>query len=248
MTKLINNDAMVELDKLIAERERERGDVAIITDLPYGKTQNSIDVKLPTKELWNKIDNLANTFITTAQTDFMVELVSNKPKGWKWFDLVWDKQIASGFLNANRQPLRKHENILVFYKGKLTYNPQFTDGAEPLHSRGTAYLEKPINNQNYGAFKNIERPTNKKDTQRYPTSIISIGKTHPSKAVHATQKPVELYEWLIKNFTDENDLVVDITMGSGTTGVAAKNTNRKFIGIEKDEKYYNIAVSRIEGE
>ena len=158
-------------------------------------------------------------------------------------DLIWDKVLTSGFLNAKRMPLRQHEQIAVFYKKLPKYNPQFTSG-KPLHSKGKAYKDKPIVNQNYGVFHTAD-DSRAGSTEKYPTSILKFQKPHPSISVHRTQKSVELLEWLINTYTNEGETVLDNCMGSGSTGVACINTNRNFIGYELDEKYFKIAEKRI---
>lgn len=156
------------------------------------------------------------------------------------YNLVWDKSLPSGFLNANRMPLRVHEDIMIFYKHLPTYNPQFTEG-KPIHASKS--LSKK--NNNYGKF--THRRIEKTDiTKKFPKSILSFPKPHPSTCVHPTQKPVELLEWLIKTYTNENELVLDNVFGSCSTGIACLKTNRNFIGMEKDSEYFKIGKERIE--
>lgn len=159
------------------------------------------------------------------------------------YDLVWDKVLTSGFLNAKRMPLRQHEQIAVFYKKAPTYNPQFTQG-KPLHSKGKAYLEKDMTNRNYGKFNALE-DTRKGSTEKYPTSILKFSKPHPSITKHATQKSVELREWLVKTYSNPYDTVLDNCMGSGTIGIACKRTSRNYIGIDNDPEAYETAKSLI---
>ena len=162
--------------------------------------------------------------------------------------MVWDKRLPSGFLNANRMPLPSHEDVLVFYKKMVKYNPQKYKGKKN-NSKGNIE-NKNYENNNYGEFAQVDNREIHGD-MKFPRSVIgydtvlSYQKPHPSICVHPTQKPVELLEYLIKTYTNEGNLVLDFTMGSGSTGVACKNTNRKFIGIELDEKYFDIAVDRI---
>ena len=218
----------------------------ILCDLPYGITQNKSDIIIPFEPLWEQYERIIKdngAIILFAQGVFYIDLVNSNRKLFR-YDLVWDKCLVSGFLNAKRMPLRQHEQIAVFYKKLPTYNPQFTQG-KPLHSKGIAYTNKEIKNQNYGKF-NITDDIRAGSTQKYPTSIIKFQKPHPSITIHRTQKPIELLEYLIKTYTNENDLVLDNCMGSGSTGVACKNLNRNFIGIELDENYFNIAKERID--
>ena len=214
----------------------------VLCDLPYGTTQNKWDAVIPFDSLWEQYNRVAKpnaAFVLFAQGLFYVDLVNSNRANFR-YDIVWDKQLKSGFLNANVMPLRVHEQIAVFYKSKPTYNPQKVKG-QPTHSKGTAVFTKDVTNNNYGDYTPVENINDMK----YPSSILSYQKPHPSVSVHPTQKPVELLEYLIKTFTNEGDTVLDNTMGSGSTGVDCMNTNRNFIGIEKDEKYFDIAKSRI---
>ena len=152
--------------------------------------------------------------------------------------MIWKKgERTSGFLNVKRMPLRNHEDILVFYKVQPTYNPQMTKG-NMSHSKGK--LNKKQQNNCYGQFEDVQ--TNFSE-YKYPKSILNFDRPHPP--IHPTQKPVSLLEYLIKTYTNENDIVLDFTAGSGTTGVACMNLNRKCILIEKDEKYCEIIVNRL---
>ena len=217
----------------------------ILCDLPYGTTRNSWDEVIPFDKLWaqyNRIIKDNGAILLFAQGKFYVNLVSSNMKMFR-YDLVWDKELVSGFLNAKRMPLRRHEQVAVFYKHLPTYNPQFTQG-KPLHSKGTAYQTKELTNNNYGDFKTTD-DDRAGSTEKYPTSIMKFQKPHPSVCVHPTEKPVALLEYLVKTYTNEGDVVLDNCMGSGSTGVACKNTNREFIGMELDENYYKIACERL---
>lgn len=155
------------------------------------------------------------------------------------YDLVWEKTKAGGFLNAKRMPLQAHENISIFYKKLPTYNPQM--------EQGKPYTKKAVTNgdgNNYGKFNRVGQ-VHINNGKRFPRSVIKISNDN-HKSLHPTQKPVALLEYLIKTYTNECETVLDNCMGSGSTGVACKNLNRKFIGIELDENYFNIAKERIE--
>ena len=237
---LLHGDCL-ELMKQVPDKSID----LILCDLPYGTTRNSWDEVIPFDKLWaqyNRIIKDNGAILLFAQGKFYVNLVSSNMKMFR-YDLVWDKELVSGFLNAKRMPLRRHEQVAVFYKHLPTYNPQFTQG-KPLHSKGTAYQTKELTNNNYGDFKatNDDRVGS---TEKYPTSIIKFQKPHPSVCVHPTQKSIELLEYLIKTYTNEGDTVLDNCMGSGSTGVACKNTNREFIGMELDEKYFKVACERL---
>jgi site-specific DNA-methyltransferase (adenine-specific) len=217
----------------------------ILCDLPYGETQNPLDKPLPFEPLWEQYTRIIKdngAIILFGQGLFYIDLVNSNRKLFR-YDLVWNKQLTTGFLNANRMPLRQHEQIAVFYKHLPVYHPQFTEG-KPLHGRGVAYKSKACKNENYGKFEQQD-DTRKGSTQKHPTSILQFAKPHPSVAQHRTEKSISLLEWLIKSYTEEGANVLDNCMGSGTTGVACVNTNRNFIGIEIDEKYFNVAKNRI---
>ncbi|MGN0004988.1 MAG: DNA-methyltransferase [Candidatus Gastranaerophilaceae bacterium] len=197
------------------------------------------------KGLWthyNRIIKDNGAILLFGQGLFFIDLVNSNRKIYR-YDLVWDKQLTSGFLNANRMPLRQHEQIAVFYKKLPTYNPQFTQG-KPLHSKGVSYQNKEHKNQNYGDF-HMTDDNRKGSTEKYPTSILSFQKPHPSVAKHRTEKPVELLKYLIRTYTNEGDTVLDNCMGSGSTVRAALFENRKAIGIELDKEYYNKTKTQI---
>lgn len=224
----------------------------ILCDLPYGvlNKQNpnaKWDCQINLLLLWDEYSRIIKNngaIVLFSSGMFTSELMSSNKKLWR-YNLVWDKVAKTGFLNAKRMPLRQHEDIVVFYKKSPTYNPQMTK-CEPHkrnHTKGN--MLNPTKNNCYGSF--IEVPTIISD-EKYPTSIISISKEHCNgKFFHPTQKPVALLEYLIKTYTNENEIVLDNCMGSGSTGVAALNLHRKFIGIELDENYFNIARNRILG-
>lgn len=217
----------------------------ILCDLPFQKTKNKWDKIIPFEKLWKQYERIIKengVIILFGQGSFYIDLVNSNRSQFR-YDLVWDKQLTTGFLNSNRQPLRKHEQIAVFYKKQPTYNPIFTKG-QPLHGKGKKYKTSDIKNQNYGKFDMLD-DYRKGNTEKYPTSIISIQKIHPSKTVHPTQKPVELMQYLIETYTNPGEYVLDNCMGSGTVGIACLNSNRSFIGIEIDENYYNLASNRI---
>ena len=158
------------------------------------------------------------------------------------YDLVWKKgERVSGFLDSNKKPLRNHESILVFYKNQPTFNPQMIEG-KALHSKGEAFKLLSHKNSNYGDFNQV--PDDRKgNTEKFPKSVLNFERPHPP--IHPTQKPVELCEWIIKSFKNEGDLVLDNCSGSGTTGVASRNTKRNFILIEKEKEYCQIAYERL---
>ena len=218
----------------------------IVCDLPYGVTQNELDVVIPFEPLWDAYKRLIKErgcIALFGQGVFFVELVQSNRKMFR-YDLVWDKVLTTGFLNAGRMPLRQHEQIAIFYKKLPEYHPQFSEG-KPLHSKGVSYLDKAYKNSNYGQFRMTE-DSRKGSTEKYPTSIIRIPKPHPSIALHRTEKPVELLKWLILTYSSAGDMVMDNCMGAGGCGVACGEIGRKFIGIEKDPHCFATAKRRIE--
>ncbi len=214
----------------------------ILCDLPYGRTHNRWDAVIPFEKLWenyNRIIKPNGVIALFCDGMFMADLMVSNRKMWR-YNLVWDKQLPSGFLNANRQPLRIHEEIVIFYKKQPTYNPQKFKG-QVNHSKGTSLKNT---NNNYGKFDIVDNREELGD-MKHPRSIWSFQKPHPSKMVHPTEKSLECIECLIKTYTNEGELVLDNTMGSGTTCLGALMTNRNFIGIEKDEQYFEIAVNKL---
>ena len=215
----------------------------ILADLPFGTTQNKWDSVIPLDRLWKQYKRIIKdngAIVLFGQGKFTAEMMLSEPKLHR-YNLIWDKVLSSGFLNANRMPLRSHEDIMVFYKRLPKYNPQKTKG-KPNNSKGKP---KQNENNNYGHFEFVD---NKDELggMKHPKSIVIFEKPHPSISIHPTQKPVALLEYLIKTYTNEGDTVLDNVMGSGSTGVACINTNRNFIGIELDEDYFEIAKKRIE--
>lgn len=215
----------------------------ILCDLPYGVTSHPEDKPLPFDKLWECYDAIISdngVIVLFAQGQFYVDLVNSNRRMFK-YDLVWDKQLSTGFLNANRMPLRRHESIAVFYKKAPVYNPQKSVG-KPNHDKGTKHKTKEGVNQNYGVYKPIDADLSE---LKHPTSIISFQKPHPSKCVHRTQKPIALLEYLIKTYTHAGMTVLDNCMGSGSTGSACQNTGRRFIGIEKENSIFQTAKDRL---
>jgi site-specific DNA-methyltransferase (adenine-specific) len=230
------------------EKMKELDDASvdmILCDLPYGVTHNPHDKRLPFDLLWKEYERIikdTGAIVLFAQGMFYVDLVASNRKLFR-YDMVWDKVLTTGFLNAKKMPLRQHEQIAVFYKQLPTYNPQFHEG-KPLHGRGNAYKSKDMINNNYGAFKATD-DVRKGSTQKYPTSIVKVNKPHPSASNHRTEKPIQLLEYLIRTYTNPGEVVLDNCMGAGGCAVAALNTGRRFVGMEIDEEYYRIAEDRI---
>ena len=209
---------------------------AIICDLPYGTTQNKWDSVIPLDQLWFHYKRICKgAIVLTAQTPFDKVLgVSNLSMlKYEW---IWKKESGTGFLNAKKAPLKDHENVLVFYEKLLTYNPQMRTGFKPY------VCKKGGETSNYNPSGTVVTESN---GDRYPLTVIEFKRD--KNKFHPTQKPVALMEYLVNTYTNEGDTVLDNCMGSGTTGIACNNLNRKFIGIEQDPAYFEIAKERING-
>jgi len=218
---------------------------AIITDIPYWTTACKWDTIIPFELMWQRLDKLIKlnwAIVLFWSEPFSSALRMSNIKNYK-YDWVWDKKLKTGHLNAKHMPMGRHEIISVFQSAsKIKYYPIMEKG-KPTHSQGVK--RNSSYSENYGKQKN-NYPDKKGNTLKYPTTLsIDFQKVHPSKCIHSTQKPVDVMEYLIKTYTNEDELVLDFTMGSGTTGVACHNLNRRFIGIELDDKYYEIAKDRI---
>lgn len=235
MTTLLHGDCL-ELMKEIPDGSVDM----ILCDPPYKQTRNKWDKMIELNAMWQQYSRVIKengAIVLFADGMFLADLMNTGRKMWR-YNLVWDKQLTSGFLNANRQPLRRHENICVFYKKQPVYNPQKVKGRKN-HSKKTTGDDKC-----YGKYRCVDN-SEKLGDMKHPTSIISFQKPHSSVAVHSTQKPVPLLEYLIKTYTNPSALVLDSCMGSGSTGVACVNTGRRFIGIELEQEYFDIAKKRI---
>ena len=210
----------------------------ILCDLPYGTTACKWDVVIPFEHLWqhyNRIIKPGAAIVLTSAQPFTSMLVMSNLDNFK-YDWVWRKEKGTGHLNAKKQPMRDKEDILIFGNGVVKYNPQMIEGTPYKAKPGKSKIEDC-----YGLYGDVR--TDNAGT-RYPKQVLDF-KSEGRGRVHPTQKPVALMEYLIRTYTNEGDVVMDNCMGSGTTGVACINTNRRFIGIEKDEKYFDIAANRI---
>ena len=236
---------LIQENCLEAMKEIPSGSVdAIITDPPYGTTSCKWDSVIDFNLMWEQLNRIIKpngAIVLFGAEPFSSALRMSNINNYK-YDWVWEKTQATGHLNAKRQPLRSNELISVFYKKQCTYNPQKTKGHKPVNS-GVKKLSVQNKTQIYGkATKEISFGGN---TDRYPRTNIVFKSDKQKNYAHPTQKPILLMEYLIKTYTNENETVLDFTMGSGSTGVAAKNLNRSFIGIENDAKYFEIAKDRI---
>lgn len=215
----------------------------IICDLPYGTTSNKWDSIINLDSMWKELERICKdsaALLFTASQPFTSKLVMSNIKNFK-HEWIWQKNRGSNFANTIREPMKEHESVLMFSKGKWTYNKQMQERAESGKARACYKVEHTSKSENYRDFEGREH--HKIPELRVPSSIQ---KFNVEVGLHPTQKPVALMEYLVKTYTNENDIVLDFTMGSGTTGVACMSLNRKFIGIEKEEKYFNIAKERIE--
>lgn len=234
MSELLN--AITQGDCLEVMKDIPDGSIdMILCDLPYGTTRNKWDSIIPLDELWTQYERIIKergAIVLTAQTPFDKVLGASN-LGLLRYEWIWHKSVATGHLNAKKMPLKEHENVLVFYKRLPTYNPQGIMPYGKVTTRG-------VGSSNYGDYLSgtLQEFTN------YPRSIQMFnsegGKFHP------TQKPVTLFEYLIRTYTNEGETVLDNCIGSGTTAVAAINTGRNYIGIEQDAEYCVIARQRVQ--
>lgn len=215
----------------------------IMCDLPYGTTQNKWDSVIPLEPLWSEYKRICRgAIVLTASQPFSSVLVTSNLGMFK-YEWIWRKSRVTGVLNAKHQPLRQHEVVLVFCKGKTTYNAQ---GVEECNKRtGTGRKAgKTSSSENYGKITETEDGGYTQTQTGWPRSVLEVQSV--SNTVHPTQKPVALMEYLIRTYTNEGEVVLDNCMGSGTTGVACMNSGRRFIGMEQNPEYFAIAQSRIE--
>jgi len=206
----------------------------ILCDLPYGSTKNQWDIIIPFKQLWLYYERIIKdngAIVLTASQPFTSMLVMSKLEYFK-YSMIWEKSRATGHLNAKIMPMKNHEDILIFGKTRIKYNPQGILPYGKMTRRGN-------NGDNFGESgkENYQEFTN------YPRTIIQF--SNEGITMHPTQKPVELFEYLIKTYSNEGDTILDNCMGSGTTAIACMNTKRNFIGFELEKKYYDICIERI---
>lgn len=229
-------------DCLECMAEIEPGSVdLVLTDPPYGTTACKWDAVIPFEPMWAAVRRVLKpngAAVFTASQPFTSALVMSNVRDFK-YSWVWQKSRPTGHMNAKHQPMREHEDVLVFYRERATYNPQMTVGS-PNHVNAKPRIKSK--SDNYGAqYQVVEKVTDLK----YPKTVLQFKVLSPSNVVHPTQKPVALMEYLIRTYTNPGETVLDFTMGSGTTGVAAMNCGRNFIGIERDPEYFAIAQKRI---
>jgi site-specific DNA-methyltransferase (adenine-specific) len=213
---------------------------AIICDLPYGTTACKWDSILPLEKLWSEYKRVLKpngVILLTASQPFTTVLIGNDLKMFK-YNLVWDKVAITNPMLAKKQPMRCHEDVLVFYDKQPTYNPQMRVGVKWIRAGKKQHTTDTLGQSTL--FNN----GSDKSEMKYPKSIITFSNADKTKNEHPTQKPIDLMEYLVKTYTNEGDTVLDNTMGSGTTNLACIKLNRKSIGIEKEKQYYDVAVRR----
>ena len=246
MVNLINGDCLEEMKNI------PDGSVdAIITDPPYGITACKWDSAIDFDKMWEQLNRVIKkngAIVLFGSEPFSSALRMSNIKNYK-YDWIWIKNIPTGFWNAKKQPMKKHENISIFYNKQVNYNPQMIKRTNYEFKQCYRKNDSKSNvGKSFGSgIKKLIRKTKDEQWLKNPNMDIYFDIEDIRNGTgHPTQKPVKLMEYLIKTYTNENETVLDFTMGSGSTGVACKNTNRKFIGIELDKKYFDIAKERID--
>ena len=217
----------------------------ILCDLPYGTTACKWDSVIDLELLWNEYKRVIKdngAIVLTASQPFTTKLISSNYEMFK-YELIWEKDRPSNVMLSKKQVLKYHENVLIFYKKQCIYNPQMRlSDYDNRKRKGIKYDVADGVTEKTKSYVTDDHDSKKK----YPKSVLYYPRNwRPQDQLHSSQKPLELFEYLIKTYTNEGDVVLDNTMGSGTTGVACINTNRNFIGMELDDKYFEIAKARI---
>ena len=237
LNKIYNEDCLEGM-KRIPDKSVDM----ILCDLPYGTTACKWDAIIPFEPLWEQYERIIKdngAIVLTASQPFTSKLVMSNPKIFR-YDITWDKVAVSNPFLANKRPLRSHEDVLIFYKKQPTYNKQMRVGTK--RKRGGSKSKWTTGTLGNSSLSNIGNDTS---NLKNPNTVLTISNANKNNRIHPTQKPVELFEYLIKTYTNEGETVLDNCMGSGTTAIAAINTNRNYIGFELDEEYYNLANERI---
>ena len=234
-------DKIYNMDCLEGMRQIPDGSIdAVICDLPYGTTRNQWDSVIPLDLLWAEYRRITKpnaAIVLFSQQPFTSALVMSNPKQFR-YEWIWQKEMGTGFLNANKMPMKDHENIMVFYRDLPTYNPIMKQGYEPYHGGN-----KGDTSSNYGKHGPIETENH---GERFPTTVIRFDRD--TDHLHPTQKPVDLLRYLVLTYTNEGDTVLDNCMGSGTTAIACIKEKRHFIGFELSKEYFDKAQRRIKAE
>jgi site-specific DNA-methyltransferase (adenine-specific) len=236
LNRIYNEDCLVGMRKI-----PDKSVDMILCDLPYGTTRNKWDSIIPLEPLWSEYERVIKddgAIVLTAQTPFDKVLGASNLKLLR-YEWIWEKTCATGHLNAKKMPMKAHENILVFYKQLPTYNAQKTSGHPPVHT----YTKHTGDGSNYGDTRLGIRGGG--STERYPRSVLVFSTDKQRESYHPTQKPVDLFRYLIRTYTNPGETVLDNCIGSGTTVVAATLEGRNFIGFETDGGYVDVANERI---
>lgn len=243
--RLIKGDCLDVMDKLIEEGIRVD---CVITDIPYGVITNICewDIPIPFKDMWERLYKIKSDkespIILFGKQPFTSALNMSNLKDFR-YEIIWEKDKGTDFGNANRKPLNAHENISVFYEKQPKYNRICDQGVPYVrkNNRTNCINDTNFESDNSGEWRN--------EGKRTPTSVRKFNRVSAGgkKPLHPTEKPVDLMIWLVESYSNEGDIILDFTMGSGSTGEACLKTNRKFIGIERDDKYFEIAYNRING-
>jgi len=231
---IINGDCLIEMKNI-----QDKSIDMILCDLPYGMTKNAWDVVIPFDKLWSEYSRIIKdngAIVLFGSQPFTSIMITTNLKMFRYC-LVWEKNKFSDFLNSKRKPMKTNEDIAVFYKKQPIYNPQYWYSTPYTRWNTQTAVDKQ---SNYGTHKENYVQS---DGKRLPTTVLKFNRVE--RPQHPTQKPTDLLEWLIKTYTNENDLVLDNCMGVGSTGVACKNIKRRFLGIELENKYYEIAKKYI---
>ena len=248
--KLYQGDCLEIMDKLIEEGVKVD---CVITDPHFGTTACRWDLVIPFEKMWeriNKLIKLTGAVVLFGTEPFATKLRMSNFENYR-YDWYWKKSKPSLYQHAKNRPMRAIENVCIFSKSKLGHKSQLKDKRMEYNPQGISSIGVKTVTKNFNAGGVIGERPNQIGKQYeaftgFPTDVLEFKSITGKSCLHPTQKPVDLLEFLVKTYTNENDLILDFTMGSGSTGVACLNTNRKFIGIELDEKYFNIAKDRIE--
>ena len=245
----INEIYLGDCLELMPKHVEDKSIDMIFCDLPYGTTANKWDSVIPLDKLWIEYKRVLKEngcILLFSSQPFTTSLINSNME-WFKYEVIWNKLHGTDFQLANKKPMKAHENILLFAPRKTTYNKQMVKREKPINTKGWKQNKRNKDHDNFHIKENIKKVY----TEKNPTTVIeyslSNGECNNTKRVHPTQKPLYLIEWFIKTYTNEGDLILDNTCGSGTTGLGAKNLNRNYIMMEQDPKYYEIACKRVQG-
>lgn len=236
VNQLYKGDCL-EIMKDIADKSID----CIICDLPFGTTKNRWDVIIPFDKLWEQYERIIKdngAILLFGSQPFTSKLILSNEKMFR-YDMVWDREKGKDFLNSNRKPLKSHEDICVFYKKQPTYNKQYWYADPYTRTKGKS---KKSGSQ-YNEHELVD--TSSQDGRRNPLTVLRFPYSAGHGTLHPNQKPIDLLEWLIKTYTNEGEVVLDNCMGSASTIIAAINTSRQWIGIERDDTYFEVAKERV---